>query len=117
VLGQGTVGLEFEEQTRIDTLLVAVAARGLIAGLAAWYAGRIKIIAVEPVKAPTLARALYRRKHQFPDAPRCNDSADRGNRAIARRTARSSARASVGALTGSTAIILIRPALQARDRR
>ena len=58
VLGQGTVGLEFEEQTRIDTLMVAVGGGGLIAGLAAWYAGRIKIIAVEPVKAPTLARAL-----------------------------------------------------------
>jgi threonine dehydratase len=58
VLGQGTVGLELEEQTRIDTLMVAVGGGGLIAGLAAWYAGRIKIIAVEPVKAPTLARAL-----------------------------------------------------------
>ena len=58
VLGQGTVGLEFEEQTRIDTLMVAVGGGGLIAGLAAWYAGRIKIVAVEPVKAPTLARAL-----------------------------------------------------------
>jgi threonine dehydratase len=58
MLGQGTVGLEFEEQTRIDTLMVAVGGGGLIAGLAAWYAGRIKIIAVEPVKAPTLARAL-----------------------------------------------------------
>jgi threonine dehydratase len=31
---------------------------GLIAGLAAWYAGRINIIAVEPEKAPTLTRAL-----------------------------------------------------------
>ena len=58
MLGQGTVGLEFEEQTRIDTLMVAVGGGGLIGGLAAWYAGRIKIIAVEPVKAPTLARAL-----------------------------------------------------------
>ena len=58
MMGQGTVGLEFEEQARIDTLLVAVGGGGLIAGLAAWYAGRIKIVAVEPVKAPTLARAL-----------------------------------------------------------
>jgi threonine dehydratase len=58
MLGQGTVGLEFEQQTRIDTLMVAVGGGGLIAGLAAWYAGRIKIIAVEPLKAPTLARAL-----------------------------------------------------------
>jgi threonine dehydratase len=58
MIGQGTVGLEFEDQTHIDTLLVAVGGGGLIAGLAAWYAGRVKIIAVEPVKAPTLARAL-----------------------------------------------------------
>ena len=58
VLGQGTVGLEFEEQARIDTLLVAVGGGGLIAGLAAWYAGGTKLVAVEPVKAPTLARAL-----------------------------------------------------------
>ncbi|HEX3913967.1 MAG TPA: threonine/serine dehydratase [Steroidobacteraceae bacterium] len=58
MLGQGTVGLELEEQTPITTLLVAVGGGGLIAGLAAWYGGRIKLVAVEPIKAPTLARAL-----------------------------------------------------------
>jgi threonine dehydratase len=58
MLGQGTVGLEFEEQAPITTLLVAVGGGGLIAGLAAWYADRIKIVAVEPEKAPTLTRAL-----------------------------------------------------------
>jgi len=58
MLGQGTVGLEFDEQAPITTLLVAVGGGGLIAGLAAWYAGRIKIVAVEPEKAPTLTRAL-----------------------------------------------------------
>lgn len=58
MLGQGTVGLEFEDQAPITTLLVAVGGGGLIAGLAAWYAGRIKIIAVEPEKAPTLHEAL-----------------------------------------------------------
>jgi threonine dehydratase len=59
MLGQGTVGLELEEQApQITTLLVAVGGGGLIAGLAAWYDGRIKIVAVEPTKAPTLARAL-----------------------------------------------------------
>lgn len=58
MLGQGTVGLELEDQSRITTLMVAVGGGGLIAGLAAWYGGRIKIVAVEPVKAPTLARAL-----------------------------------------------------------
>jgi threonine dehydratase len=59
VLGQGTVGLEFEEQASyLTTLLVAVGGGGLIAGLAAWYAGRIKIVGVEPASAPTLTRAL-----------------------------------------------------------
>lgn len=59
LLGQGTVGLEFEEQAPdIDTLLVAVGGGGLIGGIAAWYAGRIRMIGVEPDKAPTLTRAL-----------------------------------------------------------
>jgi threonine dehydratase len=59
LLGQGTVGLEFEEQDPgLDTLLVAVGGGGLIGGIAASYAGRIRIVAVEPEKAPTLARAL-----------------------------------------------------------
>jgi threonine dehydratase len=59
MLGQGTVGLEFEEQAAgLTTLLVAVGGGGLIAGIAAWYGGRIKIIAVEPTLAPTLTRAL-----------------------------------------------------------
>jgi threonine dehydratase len=59
LLGQGTTGLEFEEQDPgLDTLLVAVGGGGLIGGIAAWYAGRVRIVGVEPEKAPTLARAL-----------------------------------------------------------
>ena len=58
LLGQGTVGLEFEEQAPLDTLLVAVGGGGLIGGIAAWYAGRVRIIGVEPVLAPTLTKAL-----------------------------------------------------------
>jgi threonine dehydratase len=59
LLGQGTVGLEFEQQvTGLDTLLVAVGGGGLIAGIAAWYAGRIRVVGVEPEAAPTLTRAL-----------------------------------------------------------
>jgi threonine dehydratase len=57
--GQGTVGLELEEQAgHLTTLLVAVGGGGLIAGIAAWYQGRIKIVGVEPERAPTLTRAL-----------------------------------------------------------
>jgi threonine dehydratase len=59
MLGQGTVGLELEEQVRgLDTLLVSVGGGGLIAGIAAWYGGRIKVVGVEPEAAPTLTRAL-----------------------------------------------------------
>ena len=59
LLGQGTVGLEFEEQDpALDTLLVAVGGGGLIGGIAAWYEGRVRIIGVEPEAAPTLTRAL-----------------------------------------------------------
>jgi threonine dehydratase len=59
LLGQGTVGLEFEEQDpQLDTLLVAVGGGGLIGGIAAWYGGRIKVVGVEPEAAPTLAKAL-----------------------------------------------------------
>ncbi len=59
MLGQGSVGLEFEEQApEIDTLLVAVGGGGLIGGIASWYAGKVKIIGVEPETAPTLFNAM-----------------------------------------------------------
>jgi threonine dehydratase len=72
LLGQGTVGLEIEEQcaagvTRsaqatgqggaLDTLLVAVGGGGLVGGMAAWFGGRVRLVAVEPRTAPTLYRA------------------------------------------------------------
>jgi threonine dehydratase len=59
LLGQGTLGLEIERDLPdIDTLLVAVGGGGLIGGVAAWFAGRIKVIAVEPEGSPTLWAAL-----------------------------------------------------------
>jgi threonine dehydratase len=59
IMGQGTIGLEMAEQAPdIDTLLVAVGGGGLVAGIAAWYAGRIKVIGVEPLASPTLSKAL-----------------------------------------------------------
>jgi threonine dehydratase len=59
LLGQGTVGLEFEEQEpEVDTVLVAVGGGGLIGGIAAWYGGRTKVVGVEPELAPTLHRAM-----------------------------------------------------------
>ncbi|ESY08088.1 threonine/serine dehydratase [Mesorhizobium sp. M1148] len=59
LVGQGTLGLEIENDLPdIDTLLVAVGGGGLIGGIAAWFAGRIRIIAIEPEGAPTLHRAF-----------------------------------------------------------
>jgi threonine dehydratase len=61
ILGQGTVAAELEEQApELETLFVAVGGGGLLGGIAAWYAGgrSIRLIAVEPELAPTLATAL-----------------------------------------------------------
>ncbi len=59
LLGQGTVGLELEQDAPdVDTLLVAVGGGGLIGGIAAWYGGRVKIVAVESDGAPTLHAAF-----------------------------------------------------------
>jgi len=59
LVGQGTLGLEIEQDLpEIDTLLVAVGGGGLIGGIAAWFAGRIRIVAIEPEGAPTLHRAF-----------------------------------------------------------
>ncbi len=59
MLGAGSVGLELEAQAPdLDSLLVAVGGGGLIGGIAAWYEGRVKVIAVEPRLAPTLNMAL-----------------------------------------------------------
>jgi threonine dehydratase len=59
LLGQGTLGLELEEQDpKLDSLLVAVGGGGLIGGVAAWYQNRLKLISVEPMEAPTLNLAL-----------------------------------------------------------
>ncbi len=59
VAGQGTVGYEFARQVpELDTMLVAVGGGGLIAGIAAWFEGKVRVIGVEPESAPTLAAAL-----------------------------------------------------------
>jgi len=59
IMGQGTLALELEQQAPdIDTVLVSVGGGGLVAGIAAWYAGRVKVIGVEPTTAPTLTKAL-----------------------------------------------------------
>ena len=56
--GQGTLAREFEQQAgTFGTVLVAVGGGGLIGGVAAWFAGRLKVIGVEPERCPTLYAA------------------------------------------------------------
>lgn len=57
--GQGTLARELEEQAPdLDTVLVAVGGGGLVGGISSWYAGRVRVVAVEPERAPTLHAAL-----------------------------------------------------------
>ena len=59
VAGQGSLGLEIEKQLPdLDTLFVAVGGGGLIGGIAAWFEGRVKIIAVESAGTATLFSAM-----------------------------------------------------------
>lgn len=64
--GQGTVGLEWEEDAAsgggggggLDTVLVACGGGGLVGGIAAWFARRVKVVAVEPEGSRALHAAL-----------------------------------------------------------
>ncbi|HMK12992.1 MAG TPA: threonine/serine dehydratase [Acidimicrobiales bacterium] len=57
--GQGTLGRELERQApELDSVLVAVGGGGLIAGVAAWYEGRARVVSVEPELIPAMERAL-----------------------------------------------------------
>lgn len=55
VAGQGTVGLELPD---VDTVLVATGGGGLVGGIGAALGDRVRVVAVEPVGAPTLHAAL-----------------------------------------------------------
>jgi threonine dehydratase len=59
VAGAGTLGLELQAQAggEPDTVLVSVGGGGLIAGVAAWFENRARVVALEPECAPTLFRA------------------------------------------------------------
>src|SRR4029077_5847426 len=59
IAGQGSVGLEWEEDApELDTVLVAVGGGGLIAGIAAWYGKRVKVVGVEPEGSRCLHASL-----------------------------------------------------------
>lgn len=60
IAGQGTAALEWNEDASagLDTVLVAVGGGGLIAGLATWWKGRVKVVGVEPLHSRALHAAL-----------------------------------------------------------
>ncbi|TWP37915.1 threonine/serine dehydratase [Leekyejoonella antrihumi] len=58
VTGQGTIGVEIEEQTSPDTVLVAVGGGGLIGGVASWFRDGARIVGVEPQTCNALNAAL-----------------------------------------------------------
>jgi threonine dehydratase len=67
IAGQGTVALEWEQDlerlglNRLDTVLIAVGGGGLVAGVAAWFGGRVKVVGVEPEGSRALHAALEAR--------------------------------------------------------
>lgn len=59
IAGQGTIGIELDEQVPdLDTILVAIGGGGLIAGIAAWFRRRVRVVGVEPMESATMAAAL-----------------------------------------------------------
>ncbi len=57
--GQGTVALEWEEDAGpLDTVLVAAGGGGLVAGMAAFWGRRVRVVAVEPRGSRALHAAL-----------------------------------------------------------
>jgi threonine dehydratase len=59
IAGQGSVGVEWQEDApELDTVLVAVGGGGLIAGIAAWYGRRVKVVGVEPEGSRALHASL-----------------------------------------------------------
>jgi threonine dehydratase len=59
IAGQGTCGRELDLQVPgLDTVLVAVGGGGLIAGIAAWFRGKARVIGVEPEQCSCLSKAF-----------------------------------------------------------
>jgi threonine dehydratase len=57
--GQGTLARELSEQVpNASAVLVAVGGGGLVAGIAAWYAGGVRVVGVETEGCPTLSSAV-----------------------------------------------------------
>ncbi|MCZ8374894.1 MAG: threonine/serine dehydratase [Beijerinckiaceae bacterium] len=59
IAGQGTLGLEWSGQARLDEVVIAVGGGGLVSGAAAWFHGSdVKVIGVEPEGSHALHAAL-----------------------------------------------------------
>ena len=59
IAGQGTIGIELDEQiSDLDSVLVAIGGGGLIAGIAAWFERRVRVVGVEPTGCATMTAAL-----------------------------------------------------------
>jgi len=59
VLGAGTLATELAGQApAAATVLASVGGGGLLAGITAGYAGRVRVVGAEPEQAPSLSRAL-----------------------------------------------------------
>ncbi len=59
VAGQGTVGLELDQQAPgLTSVLVATGGGGLTGGIAAWFGRRAQVVSVEPHGSPTMYAAL-----------------------------------------------------------
>jgi len=61
IAGQGTCGRELDLQVpKLDSVLVAVGGGGFVAGIAAWFSGKIRVIGVEPEKCCCLWSAFQK---------------------------------------------------------
>jgi threonine dehydratase len=59
VAGQGTIAIEIADQVpAVDTVLVAVGGGGLIAGIASWFRGDVRVVGVEPWNSSCMHAAL-----------------------------------------------------------
>jgi len=59
IAGQGTLGLEIEEQVPdVGTVMIGVGGGGPLAGIAAWCGERVRVIGVEPEGCASMTAAL-----------------------------------------------------------
>ena len=126
IAGQGTVGLEWEEDLArlglppIDTALVAVGGGGLVAGVAAWFDRRVKVVGVEPEgsrsstrRSPRDGRSTCRSSRSPPILQLGARSVGALNLAIARRAVDHVALVADAAISSRAAVAVARDA----DRR